>query len=148
MCAPATQQIPLLIPPFKTPLNLDEVFWSKRLESIRKDIECLFGRLKGRWRLFKGTILFDRREKIDNAWFTACILHNMLHALDGLGDLDEDADWVGSAGALGEGAQAAVEVADNEQPAPGFNAFRNELVTHFKWAWERKEVQWLRRMDP
>lgn len=140
------RQIPLLVPPFKNPLNLEEVKWSQRLESIRKDIECCFGRVKGRWRFFKGTILFDSREKIDNAWFTACILHNMLHALDGLGDLEEDADWVGSAGAPGEAADMEVEVDDaTDRPAAGFNAFRKELVTHFTCAWDKKEVLWLKK---
>ncbi|CAM9886393.1 unnamed protein product, partial [Ascophyllum nodosum] len=71
---------------------------SRRVESVRKDIECCFGIIKGRWRLFKGGILFNTREKIDNAWFTACILHNMLHKVKRLDEMEEDADWVGSAG--------------------------------------------------
>ena len=68
------------------------------MESVRKDIECCFGIIKGWWRLFKGGILFNTREKIDNAWFTACILHNMLHKVKRLDEMEEDADWVGSAG--------------------------------------------------
>lgn len=128
---------------------MEEHNWSKRLESIRKDIECCFGRIKGRWQLFKGVILFDKREKIDNAWFTACILHNMLHTLNRLGDMEGDADWVGSAGALEEDtgeAGAAMDVdEDSDVPAPGFLAFRQQLVTHFACAWAKKEVLWFRR---
>ncbi|CAM9888044.1 unnamed protein product, partial [Hapterophycus canaliculatus] len=44
-----------------------EIQWRKRLESVRKDIECLFDRLKGRLRLFKSGVLFLDRGKIDNA---------------------------------------------------------------------------------
>lgn len=126
-------------------MGIDECNWSQRLESIRKDIECLFVRLKGRWRIFKGTIYFEHRESIDNAWFTACILHNMLHAMDGLDYLDEDADWVGSGGGLaageGEGAGDATD-----KPMNGFVAFRNQLITHYKYASENGDVVWMRRL--
>ncbi|CAN0451701.1 unnamed protein product, partial [Hapterophycus canaliculatus] len=88
------------MPPFKAYLTLDEHDWSKRVESMRKDIETCFDRVKGRWRLFRGTILFDNREKIDNAWFTAYILHNILDTFNGLDEMEEDADWVGSVGGL------------------------------------------------
>ncbi|CAN0508570.1 unnamed protein product, partial [Ectocarpus sp. 12 AP-2014] len=80
-------RVPLLICPFKVYANVAEQQWSKRLESVRKDIECLFGRLKGRFRLFKTGILFGDRTKIDDAWFIACIIHNMLLAFDGLDQL-------------------------------------------------------------
>ena len=51
---------------------------------MRKDIECCYGRVKGRFRMFKGEILFKTRESIDNAWFTVCIFHNMLHHVNKL----------------------------------------------------------------
>ncbi|CAN0185610.1 unnamed protein product, partial [Pylaiella littoralis] len=54
--------------PYKTYASVEQQEWSKRFESVRKDIECFFGRLKGRFRLFKTGILFNSREKIDNAW--------------------------------------------------------------------------------
>ena len=47
---------------------------------------------KGRFRLLRGSILFHDREQIDNVWFTACILHNMLHKFDGLDRLEHDVD--------------------------------------------------------
>ena len=58
---------------------------------MRKDIECCYGRVKGRFRMFKGEILFKTRESIDNAWFTVCILHNMLHLVDVVKHVVEDA---------------------------------------------------------
>jgi hypothetical protein len=45
---------PVTMPPFKTSSNHpDEVWWSQWLESMRKDVECIFGILKGRWRILK-----------------------------------------------------------------------------------------------
>jgi len=38
------------VPPFKTTIDTNEIQWSKWLESMRKDVECTFGILKGRWR--------------------------------------------------------------------------------------------------
>ncbi|CAN0416889.1 unnamed protein product, partial [Ascophyllum nodosum] len=55
-----------------------EMQFSKHLESVRKDVECFFGILRGRFRILKLPILFRSRERIDNAFFTCCILHNML----------------------------------------------------------------------
>ncbi|CAB1097796.1 unnamed protein product [Ectocarpus sp. CCAP 1310/34] len=70
---------------------------------MRKDIECCYGRVKGRFRLFKAGILYKTRDSIDNPWFTACILHNMLHHYDKLDVMTEATGWQGSAGPLGGG---------------------------------------------
>ena len=58
--------------------------WSKRLESVRKDVECCFGRLKGRFRILKLPCRFQSKERVDNCWFAACTLHNMVLTHDGL----------------------------------------------------------------
>ena len=36
-------------PPFTVTSDMDEICWSKWLESMQKDVECTFGILKGRW---------------------------------------------------------------------------------------------------
>jgi hypothetical protein len=41
------------VPPFTITSNMDETRWSKWLESMRKDVQCTFGILKGRWRILK-----------------------------------------------------------------------------------------------
>jgi len=41
-------QWPTTIPPIKSPSTFDQLRWSKWLESLRKDVECTFGILKGR----------------------------------------------------------------------------------------------------
>lgn len=44
-------QWPTCIPPLKEVTTYAELRWSKWLESMRKDVECCFGILKGRWGL-------------------------------------------------------------------------------------------------
>ena len=39
----------VLIPPLKSYISLKELRWSKWVESIRKDVECLFGIQKKRF---------------------------------------------------------------------------------------------------
>jgi len=58
--------------------------WSQRLESVRKDVECCFGRLKGRFRVLKLPMRFQDSDKVDSIWFACCVLHNVLLEFDGL----------------------------------------------------------------
>ena len=44
---------PMTAPPFKRSTNRAEIRFSSWLESMRKDVECTFGILKGRWRILK-----------------------------------------------------------------------------------------------
>ena len=57
--------------------------FSKLLESIRKDVENVFGILKGRFRILMGKIDLADKADIDAIFFSACILHNMLLKDDG-----------------------------------------------------------------
>jgi hypothetical protein len=60
-----------------------DALWSKWVESVRKDVECVFGILKGRFRCLKLPIYHHDQETIDNMFFTCCIIHNMLLSEDG-----------------------------------------------------------------
>ncbi|CAN0357815.1 unnamed protein product, partial [Discosporangium mesarthrocarpum] len=42
-----------LMCPLKSVLTVAELKWSKRLEIVRKNVECFFERLKGRFRVLK-----------------------------------------------------------------------------------------------
>jgi hypothetical protein len=66
-----------LMPPFSPGCSYDEKRWSEWLESVRKDIECTFGIIKARFRMFMNPIQFHKFGDIENAWKSACILHNM-----------------------------------------------------------------------
>jgi Plant transposon protein len=52
--------------------------WSKWVESVRKDVECTFGILKGRFTILKAPLRYHKLEYMDNVWMTCCALHNML----------------------------------------------------------------------
>lgn len=56
----------------------DYTYWSEWLESTRKDVECTFGILKGRFRVLKKKIEFQTQKTLENTFRTCCILHNML----------------------------------------------------------------------
>jgi hypothetical protein len=64
------------VPPFGVTNNVDEICWSKWLESMRKDVECMFGILKGRWRILKAGVQIYGDDLVDYIWHTCCVLHN------------------------------------------------------------------------
>ena len=43
----------ITVQPFTNKKFRDEISWSEWMESTRKDVECAFGILKGRWRILK-----------------------------------------------------------------------------------------------
>ena len=49
----------------------------------RKHVECAFGILKGRFRIFKLPLMMNDFQEIDDMFVTCCILHNMCLDSDG-----------------------------------------------------------------
>ena len=89
------------IPPFKNTSSRAEIRWSQWLESMRKDVECTFGILKGRWRILKAGVRLHGVEACDKVWKTCCALHNMLLEVDGLDEHWQEgveSDWQGELG--------------------------------------------------
>jgi hypothetical protein len=89
------------IPPFKGTTSLKEYRWSEWLESMRKDVECTFGILKGRWRILKSGVRIHGHEATDMIWKTCCALHNWLLEVDGLDERWEEgvrSPWEGELG--------------------------------------------------
>ena len=58
-------QHPLFIFPTKNSVFPDVIRWSRRIESVRKDIETVFGRLKIRFQILNKPILVQKRQKIE-----------------------------------------------------------------------------------
>lgn len=58
--------------------------WSRKMESMRKDVEGTFGILKNRFRILKYGLRYPSQEACDNVVFACMILHNMLLQIDGL----------------------------------------------------------------
>ena len=73
-----------MVPPLKHCRTYADKRWSKWLEGMRKDVECTFGILKGRFRVLKNGIRVRGPLATDNIWLTCCALHNFLLEEDGL----------------------------------------------------------------
>uniref|UniRef100_A0A7S2XME1 DDE Tnp4 domain-containing protein n=1 Tax=Attheya septentrionalis TaxID=420275 RepID=A0A7S2XME1_9STRA len=89
------------VPPIKNTGSRKEIRFSEWLESMRKDVECTFGILKGRWRILKSGIRIGGIEGADRIFLTCCALHNWLLETDGLDDKWEEgvrSDWEQNAG--------------------------------------------------
>jgi len=78
------------IPPFKRPKFKTEARFSEWLESMRKDVECFFGLLKGRFRILKTGVRMQGVAVCDAIFKTYVALHNILLEWDG-----GDEEWRG-----------------------------------------------------
>ena len=78
----------------KRNFSQEGIAFRKRLESVRKDIECVFGRLKGRFRCLKIPIQLHKKEQIEDMFFVCCILQNMLLKFDGSDNWGKEHDWL------------------------------------------------------
>ena len=101
------------IPPMKDPSTYAELRWSQWAESMRKDVECTFGILKGRWRILKAGIRLHGTEAADKIWLTCCALHNLLLDHDGL-----DENWHQGVSSDWEREEGTLDPHDTEQHVP------------------------------
>lgn len=133
---------------------------------MRKDVECFFGVLKGRFRVLKLRLTYHSRESIDNIFFTCCILHNMLHTFDGMGKFEENVDWAGSAGLhdawehdpladfasvgatgkLPEGGGRG-RGGDNLERHPEHAELKRQLIESFAYRKNHNDITWLSRPE-
>ena len=71
---------------------------------MRKDVECTFGILKGRWRILKTGVRVYGVDKVDEIWLTYCALHNWLLDIDGISSQWKDgvliSNWDGELGQM------------------------------------------------
>ena len=65
--------------------------WAEWLESIRKDVECVFGDIKNRFRLLRNRVAYHDYNLIYNAMKVAAILHNRLLKYNGY----DEFNWEG-----------------------------------------------------
>ena len=74
--------------------DINHIGFSQKIESIRKGIECTFGRLKRRWFILRALLEVHGPEVVDAIFAMCCILHNMLLDADGLRHrLDKEESW-------------------------------------------------------
>jgi len=91
--------LPQMLCTDRTSLDTAMSYWCEHMESERKHVECSFGILKGRFRIFKLPIQSHKFAEIDDMFVTCCILHNMCLDFDG-GDVGWNVD--GSDGEFSE----------------------------------------------
>ena len=72
------------VPPMKHPVSYEEIRFSEWMESMRKDVECTFGILKGRFTILRHGIRLNSIAQCDKVWKTCCALHNKLLFIDGM----------------------------------------------------------------
>jgi hypothetical protein len=156
--------------PSKEAVSLDDDRWSTRGESVRKpSSECIFGVIKKRFPIFKDNWTFSGNanwdnavETFDNMWFFALMLHNRLLHYDGLYDRGyHESDFVMLNVAVDRDRLLQRPIGQNNVPArrgafmmeededdatydPDHDSLHLALVTHFKYAWERNEIKWLK----
>lgn len=157
--------------PMKLAHDLPSTRWSCSLESVRKDVECVNGQLKSRFRELKNPMELHNKDDIDNVFFTCCVLHNMLLEYDGFdrqweenveweGDpalhpdaqYDEEYDMIELQGHRAEDrlhAQAQPVHPDEDdnleaEVEPDHYLLRNNLITHYSQAYSKREIVWLK----
>jgi hypothetical protein len=68
---------PELICPYKhEPVTSKKGYFSLKIESDRKDVECVFGILKKRWKILDYGIRFRSMQFCEKVFTVCCILHN------------------------------------------------------------------------
>lgn len=138
--------------PTKHSIHPEEIEFSKRLESVRKDVECFFGIVKGRFRILKLPVMYRKQERIDNMFFTCVILHNMLHIYDGLGELEKGVKWNGVDGLhdcgllppdLDVTKVGSAPSAESVEVEDGHESLKKKLVKSFAYRQTINDIHWL-----
>jgi hypothetical protein len=86
------------VPPMKASCKRPEIRFSQWLESIRKDVKCTCGIMKGQFRILKTGIRLHGQRPADKIFRTCCALHNWLLNVDGLNKEWENGVWEGELG--------------------------------------------------
>ncbi len=75
---------PQLVCPYKhESVSSQKGYFSARVESVRKDVECVFGILKKRWKILDFGMRFHDINVVEKIFVVCCILHNnMLSEMD------------------------------------------------------------------
>ena len=141
--------------PLKHAVGDDAAAWSERIESTRKSVECLFGRLKKRFRILRLPFLMREPDRISHTFKACCALHNMLLRHDKLNTMGRQrGDWLPMRAVLARQATEAErakhvvrapynEDSCNSQREPNHALLREQLITHYTQACRRREIGWL-----
>jgi len=139
--------------PPKYPISDREMKWGKLLESLRKDVERVFGVLKQRFRvLLKFGITLQQFAKVERLFHACCALHNFILLRDDkLVDLSQP--LVNSS--ISNRLYKPADQKDYVSPPPPTNArskskeylsLRRKLIDHFSYKFDHDDVYWPRNV--
>ena len=163
---------PTMMAPSKTAVDDQDYNWSEMLESLRKDIECLFGMMKQEFAILKYGSRFNSLELMDEIFLTCCAIRNQRKIIAGT-DLpwslkevmeDDESDLSQSpaaiwrrlseqsrldvilqgndSGGIGAGEHIIADEEQAEQLNMSYNVVKQRLVTHFHVANMKGKVYW------
>ena len=160
-----------MMEPSKRPVDQDDYNWTEMLESLRKDVEKLFGELKQEFAILKYGSRFNSLTLMDNIFLTCCAIHNQRKILAGLDEawdidnvlVDEDLSQETTSvfrrqneydrlkaiplefnSGMGGGENLILPFDDNvlEEHDVSHDVVKRRLINHFKWANKKSEVFW------
>jgi hypothetical protein len=153
---------------------IQEIRFSEWLESMRKDVECTFGILKGRFHILKTGVRTESVAMCDKIWMTCCALHNMLLFVDGLHEnwengaksyYEDEDDKIATPFAVNrlnrhEGENNNINATDpvgdkfQKYTVDGkrvlrkmpLDMFQERLIHHFDIRFKKKNIEWPKRL--
>jgi hypothetical protein len=76
-----------MMEPSKRPADQDDYNWTEMLESLRKDVECLFGQMKQEFAILKYGCRFNDLVLMDDIFLTCCAIHNQRKIIAGTNEM-------------------------------------------------------------
>lgn len=163
-----------MMEPSKHATSDEERDWTKMVESLRKDVECLFGELKQEFAILKYGSRFNSLTLMDNIFLTCCAIHNQRKVIAGLDEMwdldhiliDEDLSQNDAAvfrrqaetdrlnsvpeednSGMGGGENLILPFDDNvlEEHDISHDIVKKRLIDHFTVANKKNEVVWPKR---
>jgi hypothetical protein len=140
--------------PTKNSTRMEDIRWGKMLESLRKDVERVFGILKQRFVVLKKGLSFESLVLVDNVFHTCCALHNFLLLTDEQ-NVQLDIPLVANEGLVQrmyrpKDMEHYVEANGKKKrnvqgPSGAYLVRRKLLVDHFNYQLDKQQVFWPNR---
>jgi Plant transposon protein len=161
-----------MMEPSKRTKSTDDLNWSEMNESLRKDVECLFGILKQEFAILKYGCRFSDLSLVDDIFQTCCAIHNQRKIVSGSDqpwsivelypdDIDGDSARLRpdvfrrileserfEEESIGRGSEEHEIIHDDfvlPLHADSHATVKNRLINHFAVACRKNEIFWPRR---
>jgi hypothetical protein len=166
LCDNGYHHWPTMMNPSKDAQDEDDYNWSEMLESLQKDVECLFGQMKQEFAILKYGCRFNSLELVDDIFLTCCAIHNQRKVIVGLDQVwstdeilqDEESDLSQSDPAVFRRMSERSNRTEKSSMGPGdhqvlqedvpcehensYDKVRQQLITHFKIMHKNDKLIW------